>query len=219
MPKIELYGHIPKAEQTLVAVPCLLPSPSGAKKLCEHMEELFSANENGHIGFCILADLKEAAGEKMPDDDARIKALKREVKKLGEKHGGRFFLIIRKRVLLKTQNAYAGWERKRGAVTELIRFIKTGRSQFIELLGDRKFLRECKNLLVLDSDTRLSFCAAADLGFGGGSSLKQACCLQGKENSNGGIRHHRSDCFDRKRRRLQKSFHKDNVRQRRHKRI
>lgn len=46
MPKIELYGHIPKAEQTLVAVPCLLPSPSGAKKLCEHMEELFSANEN-----------------------------------------------------------------------------------------------------------------------------------------------------------------------------
>lgn len=163
MPKIELYGHIPKAEQTLVAVPCLLPSPSGAKKLCEHMEELFSANENGHIGFCILADLKEAAGEKMPDDDARIKALKREVKKLGEKHGGRFFLIIRKRVLLKTQNAYAGWERKRGAVTELIRYIKTGRSQFIELLGDRKFLRECKNLLVLDSDTRLSFCAAADL--------------------------------------------------------
>lgn len=155
----------------------------------------------------------------MPDDDARIKALKREVKKLGEKHGGRFFLIIRKRVLLKTQNAYAGWERKRGAVTELIRFIKTGRSQFIELLGDRKFLRECKNLLVLDSDTRLSFCAAADLVSAAAHPLNKTGGMQKQKDSNGGIRHHRSDCFDRKRHRLQKSFHKDNVRQRRHKRI
>ena len=163
MPKAELFGSIPKAEQTLVTVPCLVPPMSGAKALCEHMEKLFSANSEGHIGFCILADLKEAAGEQMPDDRARINALKREVNALNKKHGDRFFLIIRKRVLLKTQNAYAGWERKRGAVTELIRFIKTGRSPFIELLGDRKFLRETKNILVLDSDTRLSFCAAADL--------------------------------------------------------
>ena len=163
MPKMELSRGIPKEQKTLVTVPCLVPSPKDAAALCSHMEKIFEANSNGHINFCILADLKEASSPETPDDKARINALSREVKALNRRLGGRFILLVRKRVRIDTQNAFAGWERKRGAITELVRYIKTGKNEFIEVTGNLSILKGTENLIVLDSDTKLGFCSAEEL--------------------------------------------------------
>jgi cyclic beta-1,2-glucan synthetase len=81
------------------------------------------------------------------------------VGRLNEKYGGGFVFLLRRRSYSERDGVYRGWERKRGAVAELIRLLKGEKSGVETLCGSPEALRDIKYVIILDSDTRLNAAA------------------------------------------------------------
>lgn len=147
----------------LITVSTLMPSADRMKELEKNLEQLYLSNCTGNIKICCLADLKAAGMPRKPEDKTVIKAAKETVDRLNRRYGGGFILAVRPRVHSKTQNEFIGRERKRGAITELIRAIKEGGKGFSVIHGDASELDKVKYLIALDTDTQLVFDSAREL--------------------------------------------------------
>lgn len=147
----------------LITVSTLLTSAQDSGKLFNKLNEIKLANSGKNVKICCLADYKNASSPVKPEDSAALAAAKREIDSLNEKHSGGFLLAVRPRVYSKTQGEFSGRERKRGAITELIRAVKGDESGFQTLWGDKSGFRDIKYLLVLDSDTKTVFDTAREL--------------------------------------------------------
>ncbi|MBQ2903086.1 MAG: DUF3131 domain-containing protein [Clostridia bacterium] len=152
-----------KNVHALVTVSTILPDANKMKELGEHLEQLYLSNCTENIKLCCLADLKAAGMPRKPEDKAVIKAAKETVDRLNAAYHGGFILAIRPRVHSVTQNEFIGRERKRGAITELIRAIKGNRKGFSVLHGDTDELEKVKYLIALDADTQPVFDSAREL--------------------------------------------------------
>jgi cyclic beta-1,2-glucan synthetase len=121
IPKLELKEGIPEEGKTLCVISVLLTSDEACAEYPRLLEEYFLANrDSGEMMlFGILADLPEAKAERCDTDGKRIAILKTEIEKLNKQYG-RFYLFTRERVLSKSNSRYMGWERKRGAIIELV---------------------------------------------------------------------------------------------------
>lgn len=148
---------------TLITVSTLMPSADRMKELEKHLEQLYLSNCTGNIKICCLADLKAAGMPRKPEDKTVIKAAKEAVDRLNRRYGGGFILAVRPRVHSETQNEFIGRERKRGAITELIRAIKESGKGFSVIHGDASELDKVKYLIALDADTELVFDSAREL--------------------------------------------------------
>lgn len=143
------------------AISCLLTSAEQAKKLAKN---LLQVRLSGGVPRCgLLADLKESATASRPEDAHLLSVLEKEIRKLNDEFGGGFFAVVRKRSFCAGNGKYMGRERKRGAITEFIRYINTGVCDFISITGDLKGVVGSEYLLTLDADTSLSINAAAEL--------------------------------------------------------
>ncbi|MBP0979891.1 MAG: hypothetical protein J6C55_04560 [Oscillospiraceae bacterium] len=157
LPRLDIKNCVPPEGRTLVVVSTILPKADQAKNLKTRLENLYFSNGSGDVNFCILADFTQNKYPQDANDKSQIDASKRIINFLNNKYGDRFFLIVRKRSYSKTQNSYIGWERKRGAITELIRFIKN-KSDYNSIFvfeGSEKKIKNTKYIIALDSDTEL----------------------------------------------------------------
>lgn len=148
---------------TLITVSTLMPSADKAVKLEKQLEQIYLSSCVGNIKVCCLADFKAADMPKKPEDKSMMKAAKDAVSRLNTKYGGGFILAVRPRVYSKTQGEFIGRERKRGAITELVRAIKGGEKGFLEIFGDTDGLTSVKYIIALDADTQLVFDSAREL--------------------------------------------------------
>ena len=156
LPGIEIK-EIPTEAMTLITVSSLLPSTGKIDEMKEHLRQLYLSNGGKNVKVCLLADMKNSGTPERPEDEKNIKMCKRMIKELNEKYGEGFILAIRPRVYAPTEGYFSGWERKRGAITQLVREIKGESGGFICLFGDTGSLCEVKYLMALDSDTVLPF--------------------------------------------------------------
>ena len=153
-----------KSADTLIAVSCVMPSPDETDKLFVHLSDLYSANSADNVKVMLLADLKSSSVPEDPSDKSGIRALKRLIDSLNEKHGGGFLVAVRDRVYSPTENLYTGYERKRGAIITLARYLKDKNDNgFSVVYGDSKGLGKTEYILALDSDTRICFEAVSKL--------------------------------------------------------
>lgn len=159
LPRIKLPSE-EKRPVVVVALVTLLPDLDELGLVRGKLERLYHSNRGGNMLYCLLADYPEARRPWYPQDGARLEAAKRMIADLNHRHDGRFFLVVRRRVWCKTRDKYCGWERKRGAIMELIRFAKGGDTSVNCFEGDRERLSAARYLLVLDGDTELGFDAA-----------------------------------------------------------
>ena len=157
------FDEAPPDMQTLITVSALLPSAEKTERMEPHLEQLYLSNGGEHVRVLLLADLKHAGTPEKPEDRADIAAARRMIDRLNERNGGGFLLAVRRRVYAPTEGYYSGWERKRGAITQLVREICGEKGDFLVLHGDTAKLRETNYLLLLDSDTQLPLGAAAEL--------------------------------------------------------
>lgn len=148
---------------TLLTVSTIMPSPDKISKLEKHLEQLYLSNCIGNIKICCLADLKAADMPRKPGDKTAIKAAGEMTERLNRKYGGGFIFALRPRSYSETQNEFIGKERKRGAITELIRTIKGEKGTFSLFYGDIKDISKVKYLIALDADTELVFDSAREL--------------------------------------------------------
>lgn len=163
LPRMDLEGVIPESAPTLVVVSTLLTSPQKAEDFAKKIEQFYYSNGRGNIMFGILGDLKESNLPDQPEDKAIREAAVKRVRALNRKYCNHFCLFVRSRRYSPTQDCFTGWERKRGAIIELVRFMKGQFCSITTFEGDIQRLRSTKYVITLDADTGLVMDAASEM--------------------------------------------------------
>ncbi len=163
LPRLSTESECVKNAPTLLTVSTILPSADKVEALEKHLEHLYLSNCINRIKICCLADFAGADVPSSPEDKAIQSSALSMINRLNRKYSGGFILAVRPRTYSKTQGNFIGKERKRGAITELIRAIKGNRKGFSMICGDAESLGKVKYIIVLDSDTGLVFDSAAEL--------------------------------------------------------
>jgi cyclic beta-1,2-glucan synthetase len=166
--RLDLSEGVPEQSRTMVIVPTLLTSIPGVDALLEHIEVLALGNLDPNIHFAILSDFSDTESKETPDDAAILARARDGIEALNEKfgpdHSDRFFLFHRHRQWNEAEQAWMGWERKRGKIEEFNRLLRGAEdTTFSTQVGDLDVLPLVKYCLTLDSDTKLPRDAAREL--------------------------------------------------------
>ncbi len=163
LPRLRLRDGVPTELRTMIVVPILLTSIDHIHEQVEHLEVHYLANPDGDLRFAILSDWVDSDSEVNDEDEELLAAASEGVAQLNQNHGSppgggeRFFFFHRKRTWNECQKKWMGWERKRGKLHELNRFLRGAQDTSFLPLGGHP-LREIpgvRYVITLDADTRL----------------------------------------------------------------
>ena len=171
LPRLELSDGVPEHLRTIVVVPTLLTRLDAVKEQVDRLEIHFLANPDGDLRFALLSDWVDAPSESLPGDDELLAAAADGIERLNQRHGPapggseRFFLFHRKRVWNESQGKWMGWERKRGKLQELNRFLRGDSNTTFIPAGGRhpEEIPGVRYVITLDADTRVPRGAVARL--------------------------------------------------------
>ncbi len=159
-----------------MVVPTILANESEVSRLVEALEVKFLANQDNNLSFALLSDFRDAAQEKLPEDDSLLQLAQTSIEALNKKYAHRagaddsaekgarpsgdsgdpFFLFHRPRRWNPQEQAWMGHERKRGKLADLNAFLRGGGSDaFSAIVGNTAVLSEVKYVITLDTDTQL----------------------------------------------------------------
>lgn len=155
LPRLEPKRLAERECTTAVVLSVLLSERLDPAALQQRLTELYYANPQEYLCFCVLADFPEADAAVQPADAALAERLCQAIEELCTRYGDRFCLFLRGRVYSATQRRYVGWERKRGAIVEFARYLKGEKTSAQVVCGCTARLPRVRYLLALDSDTRL----------------------------------------------------------------
>ncbi|MCC7308674.1 MAG: phosphorylase [Acidobacteria bacterium] len=168
LPQIDTTTGIPDEARTFVVIPTLLSSPSVVAELLEKLEVYSLANQDNNLYFALLTDFSDALAEELAEDSEIIKAARDGIKALNQKYEQtkyeKFYLFHRRRQWNEGEQKWMGSERKRGKLEEFNTLLRgDGETSYTEILADKKFLKQIKYVITLDSDTQLPRDAAHSL--------------------------------------------------------
>ncbi len=160
LPKMSFEKEgIPDDCHTLVVVPMLLTTPEAIQNELNRLEIRYLGNTDANLRFSLLSDFADAPLEIMPEDAEYIDIVARGIEELNRRHGaGRFFLFHRGRSWSESEQRWIGWERKRGKLEQLNRFLVGESAPELERFlwtGDRAQLEGIRFVITLDADTQL----------------------------------------------------------------
>ena len=165
VPRMALEGGVPREGRTLCVVVSLLTGEDSGPKLAALLERYRLANRDAgpELRLGILADLPDSGTPMGAEGAAWMDSARKAINALNEKYGGGFYLFFRTPAFSQRDERYMGWERKRGALTELVRLLK-GKPAGLEVkAGERGWLRQVKYVITLDADTSLNVGTAREL--------------------------------------------------------
>ncbi len=168
LPRLDFSHNIPVEFATLVAVPTLLMNEKQVRELVEDLEVRFLANPDPNLHFALLTDLPDSITRPRENDsDVLVDLARRLIGELNtryhDQHHGSFFLLHRHRIFNARQGVWMGWERKRGKLLDLNKYLQGGFDAFPVKVGDLDALRRVRYIITLDSDTQLPRGTAAQL--------------------------------------------------------
>jgi hypothetical protein len=169
LPKLDFSKGIPAEFATLVAVPTLLINQKQVRELVAELEVRFLANPDPNLHFGLLTDLPDSVSRPRENDSdplvdlavELINDLNRRYPR-SSKHGS-FFLLHRFRIFNPRQGVWMGWERKRGKLLDLNKFLCSEYDAFPVKVGDMPTLARVQYIITLDSDTQLPPGTAASM--------------------------------------------------------
>src|SRR4030095_1572091 len=124
LPKMSFEQRIPEDCRTLVVIPMMLLTPDSIQGEIDKLEVRYLANPLPNLCFSLLADFTDAENSEMPEDDDLLGLAIKGIEQLNDRYGhGLFILFSRPRVWCETERRWIGWERKRGKLEELNRFL------------------------------------------------------------------------------------------------
>ncbi len=162
LPALALRNGIPGHLRTLVAVPTMLTTLEAISEQIERLEIHHLASPDDNLHFALLSDWIDADAEHAEGDDALTAVAVDGIAQLNRRYGkteagARFMLLHRRRVWTESERRWIGWERKRGKLHELNRwlrgatdtnFVSTAETPSTPPAGIRY-------VVTLDADTRL----------------------------------------------------------------
>lgn len=166
LPKLDFSKGIPAEYTTLVAVPTLLLNEKQVRELVKEMEVRFLANRDPNLHFVLLTDLPDSVSKPHVDDsnplvDLAIRLINELNTKYASAKNGGFVFLHRHRMFNVRQGVWMGWERKRGKLLDLNKFLVGEYDAFPMKAGRLDTLDQVRYILTLDSDTQLPRGSAA----------------------------------------------------------
>jgi hypothetical protein len=160
LPKVDFSKGIPNESRTLVIVPSLLLNEAQVRDLFEELEARYLSNQDPNLHFGLLTDLADSAARPFDEDkNILVNLAVRLTDELNEKYarevGGKFVLLHRHRVFNARQGVWMGWERKRGKLLDLNKYLLNIEDAFPIKAGPTEMLKGIRYVITLDSDTQL----------------------------------------------------------------
>ncbi len=161
LPRLAWAGGIPAAHRVLVVVPAFLASPAGVARLLHRLRLHHLANPEPQAQFALLADWPDAAVAQLPGDAPLLAATLLQLDALNALHPrpgepARFILLLRPRRFSASEQAWIGWERKRGKLEQLVHALATGdATAFADLGHASQLVAGTPYIVTLDADTQL----------------------------------------------------------------
>jgi len=170
LPGLELRQGVPRHLRTMLVVPTLLTTRSEIEEQIERLEVHFLASPDDDLRLALLSDWTDSATESAQDDDELLGAAAQGIARLNQRYGAapdgeRFFLLHRRRIWNNGERKWIGWERKRGKLHELNRWLRGATdTTFLAAGGGLPAVPSgVRYVITLDADTRLPRGAARRL--------------------------------------------------------
>ncbi len=170
IPKMDYEDGIPEEASTFVVIPTILKSKEKVEEMFEKLEVYYLANKSENIYFALLGDCSEETDQTKSFDEEVISSGLEFCSKLNEKYKtekfNKFHFLYRERTWNHCENAYIGWERKRGLLATFNKYIKNKMpNNFLEntIEKEKAKLPNIKYIITLDSDTNLNLNTAPKL--------------------------------------------------------
>ncbi len=165
IPRMALEEGVPAEGRTLCVIAALLTGEESGKELAGDLERYRLANRDcgQELRFGILADLPDSRSPMDGQGRAWVSAAQKAIDALNQTYGGGFYLFFRAPAFQPQDEKYQGWERKRGALVELVRLLKGEPSGLKLRAGEADWLSGVRYVITLDSDTSLNVGAAREL--------------------------------------------------------
>jgi len=174
LPKMQFKRAIPPEYKTLVVIPGMISCTGDIENLVQQLEIHYLSNPQPGLKFALLTDFSDAHDQNQPEDESHIQEACKAIEKLDQKYQletnadeRRFFLFHRKRLWNPSQKTWMGWERKRGKLNELNRFLRgADDTSFLPKFVSndiRNQLGYIKYIITVDADTILPPGSAARL--------------------------------------------------------
>lgn len=159
LPKMWFDQGIPQEESTLVIVPMMLLTPDTIRGDLHRLEIRYLANIDSNVRFGLFSDYCDAPKQHMEEDNTLLEIAIKGVEALNTKYGNQsFFLFHRERTWSDCEDAWIGWERKRGKLECLNRFLvgePIESDNTILRVGKTESLAHIRYVITLDADTQL----------------------------------------------------------------
>ena len=187
--RLAFADGIPPEHRVMVSIPGMLTSPESARALAHRLQLHYLANPELQAQFALLTDWADAPSAHQPGDQALLDAAVAQINALNLRYpvqhsseeptsasspsspsstAPRFILLHRNRQFSTTEQAWIGWERKRGKlellVAKLAKEEQQGQQQgqqqvnsevFLDLGAASRIAPNIRYVLTLDSDTEL----------------------------------------------------------------
>ncbi len=162
LPALELRRGVPASFRTMIVVPTLLTDIAAVGEQIERLEVHYLASKDRELRFALLSDWADAPTETADDDAELLEAASAGIARLNERYGPasdgpRFFLLHRRRLWNDGEGKWIGWERKRGKLHELNRWLRGATETTFLPLGGGPPVPPAgvRYVITLDADTRL----------------------------------------------------------------
>jgi cyclic beta-1,2-glucan synthetase len=168
LPKLNLSSEpggegIPDACRTLVVVPALLSNADEVASLLRQIEQHYLRNPDHNLYFALVTDFSDALEQHTPGDTALLEQERIGIEMLNARYAdetgaqdGPFCMFHRERRWNAQEGRWIGWERKRGKLHELNRWLRGATdTSIVSWIGPVKQLQQVKYVITLDADTIL----------------------------------------------------------------
>ncbi|WP_408014898.1 GH36-type glycosyl hydrolase domain-containing protein [Rouxiella aceris] len=160
LPRMDFSAGIPADCATLVAIPCLLSSRDAIDHLLNQLEVCYLGNTQPYVYFALLTDFQDNPSRHHPADAELLAYAIQQIHALNYRYLGQeaplFSLFHRAREFNRQQGVWMGYERKRGKLQALNRWLRGDKSGFTQVVGGNPSqLKRVKYVITLDSDTHL----------------------------------------------------------------
>ncbi len=176
LPRMDFSQHIPEESSTLVAIPCLLTSRSGIDKLTNSLEVCYLGNTHQYLYFSLVADFIDSETAHPQSSELLLEYATSKILQLNRRYASsnssndtssyaannneaappRFTLLHRESQHNPSQGVWMGYERKRGKLSALNRWLRGAKDTFTTCVGaSQQQLAGIKYVITLDSDTVL----------------------------------------------------------------
>ncbi len=153
LPRLDSDSEEVRNTPCAIVLSSVVTSSTDSDSLYSKLLKLHASNPQPNISVCLLADFSASHTPVTGDDKAIAESLGKMIERLNNENGDIFSCIIRKRTYSDTQEEFMGYERKRGAIVDLARFMKTGEQDFYRMLGNVSALVGTDYIACVDSDT------------------------------------------------------------------